>query len=130
MSKKCIGWLYNELPELMSKGIVTSDLFWPLFAAMLPHLWQEWRKNPYSERSVGLGWAVSLCLCVATGMQYRFRTVSVDPYDAFRGRYVALGIDEGTVKLETASDFYRGQKVFAVVGKDEDGFAKISGSGK
>lgn len=43
-------------------------LFWPLFALGIPHIWQEWRKDPYSPRSVVLGWAASLCLCVATGI--------------------------------------------------------------
>lgn len=43
-------------------------LFWPLVAATLPYLWREAKKNPYSQRTVILGWGLSLCLCVGTGI--------------------------------------------------------------
>lgn len=43
-------------------------LFWPLLAAAIPHVRNEIRKDIYSVRSVWLCWAVSICLCVATGI--------------------------------------------------------------
>ena len=43
-------------------------LFWPLVALTLPYLWMEARRNRYSHRSVILGWGLSLCLCVGTGI--------------------------------------------------------------
>jgi len=43
-------------------------LFWALFTGALPHVWLSTQKDPYSPRSAILGWAVSLCLCVAVGL--------------------------------------------------------------
>ena len=43
-------------------------LFWPLAALVLPHVWQAARAGRHSTRSAVLGWAVGLCLCVATGI--------------------------------------------------------------
>lgn len=61
------------------------------------------------------------------GTLFLFKTAPVDPYDAFRGRYVILQIRENRVphpqpdlKLE------HGQKVYAQIVVDKDGFAKIT----
>jgi hypothetical protein len=43
-------------------------LFWLLLALTAPYLWMEAKKNPYSPRFVFLGWGLSLCLCVGTGI--------------------------------------------------------------
>jgi uncharacterized membrane-anchored protein len=62
---------------------------------------------------------------LATGRAYKFRTAPVDPYDAFRGRYVALWF-AGTVTSIRAGDElgYRGA---AYVGLEEgsDGFVRF-----
>jgi uncharacterized membrane-anchored protein len=60
------------------------------------------------------------------GLQFRFKTAPVDPYDAFRGRYVALGIDGNKVARPKGVELQRGQKVYAHIVTDESGFAKIS----
>lgn len=58
-----------------------------------------------------------------TGKAYKFRTAPVDPYDAFRGRYVALNYaDTVTTSKETLS--YRAP-AYVVLTKDEQGFAKF-----
>ncbi|UCD55711.1 MAG: GDYXXLXY domain-containing protein [Candidatus Omnitrophota bacterium] len=59
------------------------------------------------------------------GTQFRFKTRPVDPYDAFRGRYVALGIEQNNVVLTGSQKLQRGQMVYVCLGKDENGFAKI-----
>lgn len=60
------------------------------------------------------------------GVAYRFRTQPVDPYDAMRGRYVALRFaQEENVPLDVASGCERGDRVHAVLGEDEHGFARI-----
>lgn len=61
------------------------------------------------------------------GRQYRFLTAPVDPYDAFRGRYVALRIEPNSVVVSGEMRFFPGQKVFALIDEDEKGFAKING---
>lgn len=59
------------------------------------------------------------------GVVYRFKTAPVDPYDAFRGRYVALNYEQSRVPWALAPDSIRREKLFAVLGTDEDGFAEI-----
>lgn len=61
------------------------------------------------------------------GETYNFRTAPVDPYDAFRGRYVALNFDQRAVALPPDHGFSRRQRVHALLAKDEDGFAFFSG---
>ena len=57
------GWAGHQ-----QSGGGFAILFWPLLALAVPYLYLEARKNPYSHRSVILGWGLSLCLCVGTGI--------------------------------------------------------------
>lgn len=43
-------------------------LFWPLLAAIIPHVWMETRKDVYATRSTVLRWALAVCLTIATGI--------------------------------------------------------------
>jgi uncharacterized membrane-anchored protein len=61
------------------------------------------------------------------GKQYKFRTAPVDPYDAFRGKYVALKMQEDTAPVLDNSQFLHGQKLYALIEEDRDGFSKITG---
>jgi len=49
------------------------------------------------------------------GILYKFRAAPVDPADAFRGRYVALRIEDENIVVPTNSCFTRGQKIFAIL---------------
>jgi len=60
------------------------------------------------------------------GEQFRFKTAPVDPYDAFRGRYVALAIVENTAPAPQGVKFNYGDKVYALISVDEEGFANFS----
>jgi uncharacterized membrane-anchored protein len=61
------------------------------------------------------------------GTLFRFKTAPVDPFDAFRGRYVALQIEESRVSLNKVSpELEHGQNAYAHIVVDKDGFAKIS----
>ena len=62
------------------------------------------------------------------GRLFRFRTAPVDPYDAFRGRYVALAMAEDAAPLPDDVRLVRSQKVYATIKEDEDGFAKLTGA--
>ena len=64
---------------------------------------------------------------LATGERFLFRTRPVDPYDAFRGRYVALSFEQGIYKTDDPGKLRRGLVVFALLESDEDGFARIAG---
>jgi uncharacterized membrane-anchored protein len=59
------------------------------------------------------------------GTIYKFRTEPVDPYDAFRGRYVALNIETNEVPVPAGKHFEQYQKVYASLKKDKNGFAII-----
>ena len=61
------------------------------------------------------------------GVAFRFKTAPVDPYDAFRGRYVALRVEINKVSKPEGVDLKYGQKVFAQLAVDENGLAKVSG---
>ena len=60
------------------------------------------------------------------GVQFRFKTQPVDPYDAFRGKYVALRLAEDKAPLPTGVRLERKQKVYAHLIEDEKGFAKVA----
>ena len=66
-------------------------------------------------------------LTLRYGRQYRFRTAPFDPYDAFRGRYVALRMEQDKAIVPNGSEFFRGQRAFASIEVGEKGFARISG---
>ncbi len=59
------------------------------------------------------------------GAVYKFKTAPVDPYDIFRGRYVALSTNQRSVKVSSGEKFERGEMVYLVLGKDKEGFAKV-----
>ena len=64
------------------------------------------------------------------GKVFKFRTAPVDPFDAFRGRYVALSLEENKVPMPEGMDLKSHDKICANVIVGEDGFAKISGLSK
>ncbi len=64
-------------------------------------------------------------LVLKNGMPFRFKTVPVDPYDAFRGRYVALRVEANKAIKPQGVNLKYGQKVYALISADEQGFAKI-----
>lgn len=64
------------------------------------------------------------------GRAFKFRTAPIDPFDAFRGRYVALGLEQNKVTLPEGMSVKHGDKVCVSVTTGEDGFARLSGLGK
>jgi hypothetical protein len=60
------------------------------------------------------------------GTAYKFRTRPVDPYDAFRGRYVTLGYDMIYAPWGEKEKPPYGEKVYVLVERGPDGFAQLS----
>ena len=60
------------------------------------------------------------------GGQFKFKTAPVDPYDAFRGRYVALEIEDNYVPAIKETKLSRGQTVYGLINIDSQGFAKFT----
>jgi uncharacterized membrane-anchored protein len=59
------------------------------------------------------------------GRAFRFRTAPVDPYDAFRGRFVALQFENLQGTLPAGMSYAHEKDVQAVIGEDEQGFAVV-----
>lgn len=59
-----------------------------------------------------------------TGHVYKFRTAPIDPYDAFRGRYVFLNFAD-TVAPIRPGDKIAGGPVYVELEEGEDGFAQF-----
>ena len=64
-------------------------------------------------------------LTLREGQVFLFRTRPVDPIDAFRGRFVWLSLEPASVKPPKVNDWTRGQKAYAVLGTDTNGFATV-----
>ncbi|MDD2751640.1 MAG: GDYXXLXY domain-containing protein [Candidatus Omnitrophica bacterium] len=60
------------------------------------------------------------------GKQFRFKTIPVDPYDAFRGRYIALRIGADKVKKPQGLNLQYGERVYALISVNSQGFAEFS----
>jgi len=60
------------------------------------------------------------------GTAWKFKTAPVDPYDAFRGRYVALQFEQSQAAPAAGQTFRRGQKGCVALEKDKDGFARFA----
>jgi uncharacterized membrane-anchored protein len=64
-------------------------------------------------------------LTLRSGERYKFKTAPVDPYDAFRGRYVALRLEEQNAAIPPGTPLASGKKAYVTVETGEDGFAKL-----
>ncbi|MGM0501622.1 MAG: GDYXXLXY domain-containing protein [Bacillota bacterium] len=64
-------------------------------------------------------------LALEQGKPFKFETAPVDPYDAFRGRYVSLNFKRNYAPLNENLNLKRGQKVYACLKEDDRGFADI-----
>jgi len=59
------------------------------------------------------------------GRVFKFQTQPVDPYDAFRGRYVALRIEPGTVKEVAVPPWGYDERAYAELAEDTNGFTRV-----
>jgi uncharacterized membrane-anchored protein len=61
------------------------------------------------------------------GAVFKFKVAPVDPYDAFRGRYVALRAEENSVAVSPEVKVSYGQAVYVPLAVDGEGFARLAG---
>jgi uncharacterized membrane-anchored protein len=66
-------------------------------------------------------------LVLSEGTAYRFRTAPVDPYDPFRGKYVSLSMEAATVPVSDDETYRSGEKIYALLENDDEGFVRIRG---
>ena len=77
-----------------------------------------------AQLAVPAGMIVRRELVLHRGVALRFRTAPVDPYDAFRGRYVALGFDERSALCE--DKFRAHQSIYVRAETGTNGFAHLA----
>mgnify|MGYP002631406040 CR=1 FL=1 len=59
------------------------------------------------------------------GQEFRFRAEPVDPYDAFRGRYVRIGFSDNTAPYYNEKKPERDQLLYAHIQTDENNLSSI-----
>lgn len=64
------------------------------------------------------------------GQRFQFESQPVDPFDAFRGRYVTLGLkaDDDLLVVRDGAPPVKGGSVYVTVKKGADGFAVLDGA--
>jgi len=60
-----------------------------------------------------------------TGAVYKFHTAPVDPYDAFRGRYVELSYADTVAAVRKGEDLENSSAAYVSLSRDADGFAQF-----
>ncbi|MCX7780911.1 MAG: GDYXXLXY domain-containing protein [Negativicutes bacterium] len=62
-----------------------------------------------------------------TGQRFVWETAPVDPYDAFKGKYIDLRFKETGGVIIDGAQFTYGQTAYAIIGENAEGKAYISG---
>ncbi|MBX7259648.1 MAG: GDYXXLXY domain-containing protein [Candidatus Hydrogenedentes bacterium] len=73
---------------------------------------------------VGREWALR------NGTTFKFLTAPIDPYDAFRGRYVALAFDAYHVPVDSLDGWFSGDIAYVTVEEGPDGYARLASASK
>ncbi len=60
------------------------------------------------------------------GMAYKFLTAPIDPYDAFRGKYVALAFEANHATVDKDIQLSTGDTVYVTVETDPTGYARLA----
>jgi len=77
---------------------------------------------------VPAGMIVRRELTLKEGKIFKFHAQPVDPYDAFRGRYVTLSLEPNSVTVPTNSSLeYQWREVYITLDEGPDGFARFTG---
>ena len=77
------------------------------------------------QLAVPVGMIVRRSTTLRFGRAYKFRTRPVDPYDAFRGRYVWLGFEQDHARWRGEIERVYRQNVYGRVEEGPDGYAVI-----
>ncbi|MFA6239771.1 MAG: GDYXXLXY domain-containing protein [Candidatus Hydrogenedentales bacterium] len=60
------------------------------------------------------------------GTAYKFLTAPIDPYDAFRGKYVALAFESNHAPVDKGVQLSAGETVYVTVETGPTGYARLS----
>ncbi|MDQ3289733.1 MAG: GDYXXLXY domain-containing protein [Bacteroidota bacterium] len=67
---------------------------------------------------------------LATGIEFKFKTAPIDPYDPFRGKYITLNYAENEIVIHKEKDWATGETIYVSLTKGKDGLAKIKSVSK
>ena len=59
------------------------------------------------------------------GKAFLFRTMPVDPADAFRGRYITLNYEISNISIKRNLNLENNQMLYLLLGKDSAGYARV-----
>lgn len=91
-----------------------KKLILPAFALMVLAQWMVPVKMILDSEAV-----------LTNGTGYKFRTEPIDPSDPFRGKYVTLRFNAERFETDTLYKYDEGQEVYALLGRDSAGYARI-----
>ncbi len=60
-----------------------------------------------------------------TGKAYKFKMAPVDPYDAFRGKYISLSFEENQFVWNDTSQVLGTEALYVTIANDTTGYARI-----
>jgi len=63
---------------------------------------------------------------LSTGIDYKFKITPVDPYDAFRGKYITLNFEKSSYTVLNKDSFVNDEPIFISLTTDSAGFADIA----
>lgn len=63
--------------------------------------------------------------CLNHGAVYRFHTAPLDPYDAFRGRYLWLAVRPSEAAIQPEANWQRGDTAYVPLSVDPQGYAQF-----
>lgn len=66
---------------------------------------------------------------LSTGKMFKFKTAPVDPYDAFRGKYIYLNYDQTTISVPNLKKYNSNDEIFVLL-KDSAGYALVTSISK
>lgn len=78
------------------------------------------------QLAVPTGMVVDRVITLRHGEVFRFRCAPVDPYDAFRGRYVSIDLEPDNGPVPAGVALESGRTAYAYLETDPDGFARFA----
>jgi uncharacterized membrane-anchored protein len=64
------------------------------------------------------------------GVEYKFKTKPIDPYDVFRGKYISLVYREDVCLVKFPLEWKRNETVYVILSVNKEGYAKIKSISK
>ncbi len=64
---------------------------------------------------------------LASGKEYKFRTVPIDPNDPFRGKYIVLNYKENTAAVSSPKEWHNNEEIYVLLFVNTEGYVVVRG---